>query len=36
MTTIDSGTVPASDLALNHSLEQLPEMQFEIGGRHER
>ncbi|GCF14307.1 bacteriocin [Haloarcula mannanilytica] len=30
MPTIVSGTVPASDLALNHSLEQLPELQFEI------
>lgn len=30
MPTIVSGTVPASDLALNHSLEQLPALQFEI------
>jgi len=30
MPTIVSGTVPASDLALNYSLEQLPELQFEI------
>jgi hypothetical protein len=30
MPTIVSGTIPASDLALNHSLEQLPELQFEI------
>lgn len=30
MPTIVSGTIPASDLALNHSLEELPALQFEI------
>ncbi|MBV0903575.1 helix-turn-helix domain-containing protein [Haloarcula salina] len=30
MPTIVSGSVPASDLALAYSLEQLPELQFEI------
>ncbi|GGO01406.1 MULTISPECIES: helix-turn-helix domain-containing protein [Haloarcula] len=30
MPTIVSGTVPASDLALNHSLEALPELLFEV------
>lgn len=30
MPTIVSGTVPASDLALSHSLEALPELLFEV------